>query len=356
NIDKAKSSQIKAQNNNRPVTQTVISTGSKVWISVMGLNEKLHPKYRGPFTVLGQTKNVGRPRKTNANHVTFPNMLNILITILFFLIKPLSTVRINGRFTVCETRDQTNIEDTLILNSEKDCYASHATQKVVNCKFNTNGDQIFKINQTFNECGMKLYGSTEGIFLTYNRTNLPKIKADFVTIHDLILADSDGIELKTYTALDRLKEKILLNSVEVENYDGCTKDPKVSFELSGKRNTGYLSKSNIIRYDNEEQCKAKRYWVRKINNTIISIDKNGITWFKSNHLISVNNITSEVESLKFNHDVLINDLINLNIEQSTSKNQNLVNEDFDISYYYRGLPFGLSHFINWLKNSVRNFI
>ncbi|RNA20717.1 hypothetical protein BpHYR1_003278, partial [Brachionus plicatilis] len=68
---------------------------------------------------------------------------------------------------------------------------------------NTNGDQIFKINQTFNECGMKLYGSTEGLFLTYNRTNLPKIKADFVTIHDLFLADSDGIELKTYTALDR---------------------------------------------------------------------------------------------------------------------------------------------------------
>ncbi|RNA13725.1 hypothetical protein BpHYR1_023293 [Brachionus plicatilis] len=45
------------QNNNRPVTETVISTGSKVWIRVMGMNEKLHPKYRGPFTVLGQTKN-----------------------------------------------------------------------------------------------------------------------------------------------------------------------------------------------------------------------------------------------------------------------------------------------------------
>ncbi|RNA00311.1 hypothetical protein BpHYR1_005836 [Brachionus plicatilis] len=57
-------------------------------------------------------------------------MLNILITILFFLIKPLSTVRINGRFTVCETPDQTNIENTLILNTEKDCYASNATQKV----------------------------------------------------------------------------------------------------------------------------------------------------------------------------------------------------------------------------------
>ncbi|RNA13722.1 hypothetical protein BpHYR1_023290 [Brachionus plicatilis] len=152
--------------------------------------------------------------------------------------------------------------------------------------------------------------------MTYNRTNLPKIKADFVTYHDLILAGSDGIELKTYTALDRLKEEICnielsslrtfrhhedqfeilyagnktlivyvrdgiifvpncktSYSVEVENYDGCTRDPKVSFELSGKRNTGYLSKRNIIRYDNEEQCKAKRHWVRKINNKIISIDK-----------------------------------------------------------------------------------
>ncbi|RNA05282.1 hypothetical protein BpHYR1_007533, partial [Brachionus plicatilis] len=118
---------------------------------------------------------------------------------------------------------------------------------------------------------------------------------------DLILADSDGIELKTYTALDRLKEEICnielsclrtfrhhedqfeilyagnktlivyvrdgiifvpncktSYSVEVENYDGCTRDPKVSFELSGKRNTGYLSKSNIIRYDNEEQCKDQK--------------------------------------------------------------------------------------------------
>ncbi|RNA19374.1 hypothetical protein BpHYR1_021036 [Brachionus plicatilis] len=173
---------------------------------------------------------------------------------------------------------------------------------------------------------MKLYGSTEGIFLTYNRTNLPKIKADFVTMHDLILADSDGNEFKTYTALDRLKEEICnielssirtfrhhedqfeilyagnktlivyvrdgiifvpncktSYSVEVENYDGCTRDPKVSFELSGKRNTGYL-------------------------------------------------------------------------KQSTSKNQNLVNEDFDKSYYYRGLPLGLSHFINWLKNSMRNVL
>ncbi|RNA20450.1 hypothetical protein BpHYR1_015501 [Brachionus plicatilis] len=87
---------------------------------------------RNQLKIIGQKRqmDVGRPRKTNAYHVTFPNMLNILITILFFLIKPLSTVRINGRFTVCETPDQTNIENTLILNTEKDCYASNATQKV----------------------------------------------------------------------------------------------------------------------------------------------------------------------------------------------------------------------------------
>ncbi|RNA28652.1 hypothetical protein BpHYR1_048761 [Brachionus plicatilis] len=396
NIDKAKSSQIKAQNNNRPVTETDVfkqrlsdtfplqrlkldkspsTNGGKdeaIFEFEKIINHRLNKNKKYEFLViwksyslkhnssepmdsflgkkpiedywskLNKPKKVGRPRKTNANHVTFPNMLNILITILFFLIKPLSTVRINGRFTVCETPDQTNIENTLILNTEKDCYASHATQKIFvesdkkikrvdllfkqiltidgngyecskqkiiidayvnlfgsrsspksihkveigkkecenmlssrtcegskmscendDCIFdgtpkeifkwlrpvmsygfvctssfvywikeivnfcpyrlymtiglnlpfnnvfsNTNGDQIFKINQTFNECGMKLYGCTEGLFFTYNRKNLPKIKADFVTIHDLILAGSDGIELKTYTALDRLKEEI----------------------------------------------------------------------------------------------------------------------------------------------------
>ncbi|RNA34365.1 hypothetical protein BpHYR1_027066 [Brachionus plicatilis] len=87
---------------------------------------------------------------------------------------------------------------------------------------------------------------------------------------------------------------LIAKQVEVENYDGCTRDPKVSFELSGKRNTGYL-----------------------------------------------NMIMRNIAKLRA-------------LEQSTSKNQNLVNEDFDNSYYYRGLPFGLSHFINWLKNSMRN--
>ncbi|RNA10499.1 hypothetical protein BpHYR1_039876, partial [Brachionus plicatilis] len=166
NIDKAKSSQIKAHNNNRPVTETVISTGSKVWIRVMGLNEKLHPKYRGPFTVLGQTKNgnyivedvfkqklsdtfplqrlkLDKSPSTNGgkDEAIFESNgktihLNIILGNLCIVslernqLKIIGQIRINGRFTVCETPDQTNIEDTLILNTEKDCYASHATQKV----------------------------------------------------------------------------------------------------------------------------------------------------------------------------------------------------------------------------------
>ncbi|RNA24865.1 hypothetical protein BpHYR1_040667 [Brachionus plicatilis] len=118
-----------------------------------------------------------------------------------------------------------------------------------------------------NFCPYRLY-MTIGLNLPFNN-----VFTDFVTIHDLILADSDGIELKTYTALDRLKEEICnielsslrtfrhhedqfeilyagnetlivyvrdgiifvpncktSYSVEVKNYNGCTRDPKVSFE------------------------------------------------------------------------------------------------------------------------------
>ncbi|RNA07252.1 hypothetical protein BpHYR1_025167 [Brachionus plicatilis] len=56
NIEKAKNKQVKAQNKIRPITEEKIQIGTKVWISIKGIQNKLHPKYRGPFTVIGLTK------------------------------------------------------------------------------------------------------------------------------------------------------------------------------------------------------------------------------------------------------------------------------------------------------------
>ena len=57
NIKKSKEKQLETQNKSRPVVETPIPIGTKVWISIPGLHDKLHPKYRGPYTIIGLTKN-----------------------------------------------------------------------------------------------------------------------------------------------------------------------------------------------------------------------------------------------------------------------------------------------------------
>ena len=57
NIKKSKEKQLETQNKSRPIVETPIPIGTKVWISIPGLHDKLHPKYRGPYTIIGITKN-----------------------------------------------------------------------------------------------------------------------------------------------------------------------------------------------------------------------------------------------------------------------------------------------------------
>ncbi|CAF1073560.1 unnamed protein product [Brachionus calyciflorus] len=57
NIKKSKAKQLETQNKSRTVVDTPIPIGTKVWISIPGLHDKLHPKYRGPYTFIGITKN-----------------------------------------------------------------------------------------------------------------------------------------------------------------------------------------------------------------------------------------------------------------------------------------------------------
>jgi len=55
NIEKSQEQQKINQNNAHRITEDLVPIGTKVYVSVMGLHDKLYPKYRGPFTVVGHT-------------------------------------------------------------------------------------------------------------------------------------------------------------------------------------------------------------------------------------------------------------------------------------------------------------
>jgi hypothetical protein len=55
NIEKAKVKRMRNQNNSQKVTHNNLATGSKGYITIEGIQNKLSPKYCGPFTVVKQT-------------------------------------------------------------------------------------------------------------------------------------------------------------------------------------------------------------------------------------------------------------------------------------------------------------
>ncbi|CAF0753541.1 unnamed protein product [Brachionus calyciflorus] len=57
NIDKAKEIQVKIQDKNKNVIVDRLKPGTKVYITIEGLQNKLTPKYRGPYTIVKSTKN-----------------------------------------------------------------------------------------------------------------------------------------------------------------------------------------------------------------------------------------------------------------------------------------------------------
>ncbi|CAF0929227.1 unnamed protein product [Brachionus calyciflorus] len=79
---------------------------------------------------------------------------------------------------------------------------------------NNNGNQIFKVKSVLQNCGYEIFETTEVFFLTYN-TNLASAKNDERVIHDLVLSESDSVELKSFTALDKLREELC--NIELAN-------------------------------------------------------------------------------------------------------------------------------------------
>ncbi|RNA25831.1 hypothetical protein BpHYR1_020925 [Brachionus plicatilis] len=73
---------------------------------------------------------------------------------------------------------------------------------------NPSGNQMFKVIKILFECNLNIYETSEGLFLTYNKSNLTLLSESENAVHDLLLADSDSIELKTFTMIDKIKEEI----------------------------------------------------------------------------------------------------------------------------------------------------
>ncbi|CAF0725122.1 unnamed protein product [Brachionus calyciflorus] len=57
NIEKGKDKQVKSQNKNQKVRYDKLKPGTKVYVTIDGIHNKLSPKYRGPFTIVECTKN-----------------------------------------------------------------------------------------------------------------------------------------------------------------------------------------------------------------------------------------------------------------------------------------------------------
>ena len=54
-LKKAQLEQLKTQNKAHKITEDILPVGTKVYVEVKGIHDKLYPKYRGPFTILEYT-------------------------------------------------------------------------------------------------------------------------------------------------------------------------------------------------------------------------------------------------------------------------------------------------------------
>ncbi|RNA33336.1 hypothetical protein BpHYR1_008781 [Brachionus plicatilis] len=144
---------------------------------------------------------------------------------------------------------------------------------------NSLGNLIFKIINKSVYCDIEMFETSEGLFFTKNKTNLAKNKNEIGTIHELLLADTDNIELKTYLKLMSLVEDnfdiikdtdhdiitysrygivyvpvcTVIEKIIIENNADCYKDPK---------SYGHLTQSSIIRKETKLiSCDDRTYWI-----------------------------------------------------------------------------------------------
>ncbi|CAF1004669.1 unnamed protein product, partial [Brachionus calyciflorus] len=202
-----------------------------------------------------------------------------------------------------------------------------------------------------------MFETTEGFFLTYNQTNLTHLKRDERAIHDLLLSESDGIELRTFNTLHKLREELCnveeatirafrqhkdkfnllyagnksivvfskdgiiftpncsrIDYIILDSYDDCSHDPLINFDFKTEKLKGYLTTNNIIRKDNKFDCKLNRIRIRKVGMQKAIINSKEVTLINPKYAFEIGSLDSEVDKLSFSHDETIKaiELLNSN--------------------------------------------
>jgi hypothetical protein len=220
--------------------------------------------------------------------------------------------------------------------------------------YNSQSRHLFKLTNKFIECEMEIYGTTEGLYITWSQKakQLEKSEVELSTIHDLILSEQDGAvynaylnrenmnmkiceTIKTYLRELRVKEDVItlvgnnrgfatiihaqsgiirlptcvvMDVVEILDVQDvqsnvCTMDLLVKFELENKTHIGFLTDKNIVRAvpTKEEKCLNPLYRYFHKNKVLIKRENNKITRLKDVETIEIGDLDKRDGSINFPH-------------------------------------------------------
>ena len=106
---------------------------------------------------------------------------------------------------VCHVNDKTYIWEKNIIHNCPFTVVKEVELNVTNT-FAMSKDLFFQIKRVFNECNMKIFESTEGLFFTDNKDSytLPKLNRDLNLEHHIMLSDLDKKSFNILEIMDNL--------------------------------------------------------------------------------------------------------------------------------------------------------
>ena len=218
--------------------------------------------------------------------------------------------------------------------------------------YNEEKDQAFKIVSKEFNCKNEVFKTTSGLYITYEETKIKNYNNEIINTLELLMADSDGVELKIFSIIDIIKYELCilnnkfmafhkkrnnnnfiiinnktnpliifhsdgkyvltkctkLNEITLSPYNKSTLDPEISFVLKDTIYKGYLKENNIITKYSEYSI--EKNWTRTVNfgKTIITITDKEIIQTHLNNSIDFFSFESYTDNLEFKHDSKIFEL------------------------------------------------